>query len=149
MKVLVAQSCLIICNPIDCRLPGSSVPGIFQAKIVEWVAIPFSRGSSRPRDWTWVSRIAGRSFTVWVTRRISFVEAMHELCSWQHRHFMSLLNSNGVTGRELLDQVIFPIWITKSGSGGGGGAYRPTSEERLQKTFWYNRKEHKENKSKF
>ena len=55
------------CNPMDCRLPGSSVHGILQARILEWVAIPFSRGSSQPMDQTWVSRIAGRFFTVWDT----------------------------------------------------------------------------------
>ena len=48
MKVLVAQSCLTICNPMDYSLPGSSVHGILQARMLEWVAIPFSRGSSRP-----------------------------------------------------------------------------------------------------
>ena len=49
-------------------LPGSSVPGIFQARVLEWVAISFSRGSSRPRDRTRVSRIVGRRFTYWATR---------------------------------------------------------------------------------
>ena len=48
--------------------PGSSVHGILQARILEWVAIPFSRGSSRARDWTWVSQKAGKFFTIWVTR---------------------------------------------------------------------------------
>ena len=48
-------------------LPGSSVYGIFQARILGWVAISFSRGSSQPRDWTQVSHIAGRLFTIWVT----------------------------------------------------------------------------------
>ena len=57
------------CNPMDCSPPGSSVHGISQARILEWVAIPFSRGSSWPRDWTYVSCIAGRFFTVWATRR--------------------------------------------------------------------------------
>ena len=52
MKVLVAQLCLTLCNPMDCSLPGSSVYGISQARILEWVAIPFSRGSSWPMDWT-------------------------------------------------------------------------------------------------
>ena len=64
----VAQSCLTLCDPMDCSLPISSVHGIFQARILEWVAISFSRGSSQPRDRTWVSCIAGRRFTVWATR---------------------------------------------------------------------------------
>ena len=46
VKVLVTQTCLTLCDPMDCSLPGSSVHGIFQARILEWVAIPFSRGSS-------------------------------------------------------------------------------------------------------
>ena len=65
----VAQSYPAVCNPMDCSLPGSSIHGIFQARVLEWVAISFSRGSSRPRDWTQVSRIAGRCFTVWATRK--------------------------------------------------------------------------------
>ena len=50
MHVLVTQSCLTLCNPVDCSRPGSSVPGILQARILGWVAIPFARGSSPPRD---------------------------------------------------------------------------------------------------
>ena len=53
----------LFCDPMDCSSPGSSVDGILQARILEWVAIPFSRGSSRPRDRSWVSCIAGRFFT--------------------------------------------------------------------------------------
>ena len=53
----VTQSCPTLCDPMDCSLPGSSIPGILQAGILEWVAISFSRISSQPRDWTWVSRI--------------------------------------------------------------------------------------------
>ena len=57
----VAQSCPTLCDPMDCSPPGFSVHGIFQARILEWVAIPFSRGSSRPRDRTWVSYTAADS----------------------------------------------------------------------------------------
>ena len=53
-----------------CGLPSSSIPGIFQARVLEWVAIAFSRWSSQPSDWTWVSRIVGRLFTVWATREV-------------------------------------------------------------------------------
>ena len=67
-KVNVAQSCTTLCDPMDCSLPGSSVHGIFQARILEWVAISFSRRSSQPRDQTQVSHIVGRRFTVWATR---------------------------------------------------------------------------------
>ena len=52
VKVLVAQWCPTLCNPVDCSLPGSSVHGILQAGIPEWIAIPFSRGSSQPREAT-------------------------------------------------------------------------------------------------
>ena len=56
----VPQSCPTLCDPIDCSPWGSSIHGIFQARILEWVAISFSSGSSQPRDWICVSRIAGR-----------------------------------------------------------------------------------------
>ena len=55
-------------DPTDCSPPGSSVHGIFQARILEWIAISFSRGSSWPRNWTQVSCIAGRFFTDWAMR---------------------------------------------------------------------------------
>ena len=66
----VAQLCPTLCDPMDCSLPGSSVHRIFQARILEWVAISFSRRSSRPRDQTQVSHIVGRHFTVWATREV-------------------------------------------------------------------------------
>ena len=70
VKVLVALLCLTLCNPMDFATPpGSSVYGIFQARILEWVAIPFSRRSSWPSDWTQVSRITRQFFTVWATRK--------------------------------------------------------------------------------
>ena len=67
VKVLVLQSGLTLCDPMDYSPPGSSVHGIFQARILEWIAIPFSRGSSWPRDRNWVSCIAGGFFTLWAT----------------------------------------------------------------------------------
>ena len=78
--MLVAQLCPALCNPMGCSLPVSSVHGILQAEIL-WVAIPFSRGSSKPRDWTQVSCTAGRFFTNWATReaqltKIYVVKAM-------------------------------------------------------------------------
>ena len=66
----IAQFCLTLCDPMDCSLPGSSIPGILQAGILEWVAISFPRRSSQPRDRTWVSRIAGRRFTIWATMEV-------------------------------------------------------------------------------
>ena len=62
--VLVTQLCLTLCDPMDCSSPGSSVLRIFQGRILEWVAIPFSKGSSLPRDQTQVSHIASRLFSI-------------------------------------------------------------------------------------
>ena len=67
-EVKVAHSCPTLWDAMDCSLPGSSVHRILQARILEWVAITFSRGSSQSRDETQVSCIAGRIFTVWATR---------------------------------------------------------------------------------
>ena len=66
----VAQSCPTLCDPMDCIPPGSSIHGVLQARVLEWGAISFSRGSSRPRDRTWVSRIPGRCFNLWPTREL-------------------------------------------------------------------------------
>ena len=58
----VTRSCPTLCDSVDCSPPGSSIHGILQARILEWVAISFSRGSSWPRDWAQVSCIAGKRF---------------------------------------------------------------------------------------
>ena len=62
------QSCPTLWDPMGCSPPGSSVHGILQARALDCIAIPFSRGSSQPRNWTWVSSNAGRFFTIWATR---------------------------------------------------------------------------------
>ena len=64
----VTQSCLTFCDPMDCSLPGSSVHGILQARILEWVVISISRGSSRPRGPTQASCTEGRFFIIQATR---------------------------------------------------------------------------------
>ena len=66
-KELVIHSCLTFCDPMDCSLLVSSTHGIFQARILEWVAIPFFRGSSRSREWIKFSWFTGKFFTVWAT----------------------------------------------------------------------------------
>ena len=66
--VKVTQWCITLWDPMNCSPPGSSLHGILQARIPEWISIPFSRWSSWPRDQTQVSHIAGRFFTIWVTR---------------------------------------------------------------------------------
>ena len=76
-KVLVAQSCPTLCDPMHCSPPGSSVHGFSQARILEWVAISFSRGSSWPSDRTWVPCTTGRFFTDWVTRRAQMITCLN------------------------------------------------------------------------
>ena len=66
---------------MDCSLPGFSVHGILQARILEWVTISFSRGSSRPRDRTRVSHIGGRRFNLWATREADLYLSTHENAS--------------------------------------------------------------------
>ena len=66
--VLVTQLCPTLCDPMDCSPPGSSVHGILQARILEWVAILFSSAYFQHRDQTQASCIAGRFFTIWATR---------------------------------------------------------------------------------
>ena len=63
---------------MDGSLPRSSIHGIFQAKVLEWVAISFSRGSSQPRDQTWVSHIVGRHFTIWATREVMLIGKQYD-----------------------------------------------------------------------
>ena len=77
----VAQLCPTLCHPVDYSSPGSSVHGILQARILEWVAISFSRGSSQPRDQTRVSCIAGRRFSLWATREAMADEAKSNYAS--------------------------------------------------------------------
>ena len=72
-KVKWSYSVVTLCDPMDCSLPGSSVHGIFQAIVLEWIAISFSRASSRPRDRTQVSHIVDRHFTIWATREVILV----------------------------------------------------------------------------
>ena len=70
VKVSATQLCLTLCHRVDYSPPGSSVHGILQARILEWVAISSSRGSSQPEDQTQVSCIAGKLFTIWATRQV-------------------------------------------------------------------------------
>ena len=72
-----------LCNPMDCSLPGSSICGILQVRILELLAIPFAGGSSWPRDWTQVSHTAGGFFTIWATRKDQHT-MQQLLCGNQH-----------------------------------------------------------------
>ena len=85
-RCLVAQSCLTLCNPMDCSPPGFSVHGILQARILERVAMPFSEGSSQPRNQTQVSCIAGRFFTIWATKEAQdrlHLSAVNRTLNWK------------------------------------------------------------------
>ena len=81
VKVLVTQSCPTLCDPMDCSPPGSSVHGIHQAGILEWVAIPFSRGSSQSRDQTQVSYTAGWFFTI-IAKFLCITSLQGHLCEF-------------------------------------------------------------------
>ena len=76
-----APSCLTVCNPMDCSLPGSSVHGMFQARILVWVAISSSRGSSQPRDQTWVSYIGRYILYHWATWEVQCDMYSNTICS--------------------------------------------------------------------
>ena len=84
--VSVTQSCLTLCDPMDCGPPGFSVHGVLHTRIVEWVAISFSRDSSQARDQTQVSHIADRFFTVWTTGEalISITKESRRNKCWDH-----------------------------------------------------------------
>ena len=78
------QLCLTLCDPMDCSLPGFCIHGIFQARVLQWAAISFSRRSSQPRDWTWVSCTADRCFTIWATREAQ--KRWLTVCQVKHRN---------------------------------------------------------------
>ena len=79
----IAQSCLTLSDPLDCSLPGSSVHGIFQARVLEWVALSFSRRSCQRKNWTWVSCVSciGRcALYHWATREAPEYSFMGNFC---------------------------------------------------------------------
>ena len=92
--VLVALLHPTLCESKDCSWPGSSVHGILQAEVLEWVAIPFSRGSSHPRGQTQVSCIVGRFFTFWTTKEALFVIYRALLKFFQYYKFYGLFFNN-------------------------------------------------------
>ena len=110
-----------LCNPMVCSLPGFSVHRICQARVLEWVAISFSRGCSRPRDWTQVSCIAGRGFTLWATvgtqenqtsqvKEFSVFYVREDARVWTHwsHSFDVHLSSLG------LGSCVFTTWVPQS-----------------------------------
>ena len=102
VSVLVTQLCPTHCGPMGCSLPGSSVHGSLQVRILEWVSIPFSRWSSWPRDQIWVSHITGRFFTMshqgspvcclWANK---YLEKLENYLCWEvHTSFWTVFTSN-------------------------------------------------------
>ena len=109
----VTQLCPTLSDPVDWRLPGSSIHGIFQARVLEWGAISFSRGSSWPRDRIPVSRIRSRCFTVWATKEV-LVQGR------KRKNYCSIAMSSNLLSDLLLyrrgliswqTEVIFFLWI--------------------------------------
>ena len=94
----VARSCPAFCDPTDCSPPGSSVHGAFQARILEWVAISFSRGSSPPRDQTRVSHTAGRLFTILaITATPKSADPLRKRSCWRKLTFWSCPRQSPLT----------------------------------------------------
>ena len=100
-KVKVTQLCPTLCHPKDYR-----VHGILQARILEWVAFPFSRGSSWPRSWTWVSCIADIFFTKWAIRE-AYIGFNFTYCASSFYFFHIILSV-----AELYHLLSFGWWIS-------------------------------------
>ena len=95
----VTQLYPTLCNLIDCSLPGSSIHGILQARILEWVAISFSRGPSQPRGRTQVSRIAGRCFNLWAVYSHSILQGIALVPGICNQSVQ--MNKRGISVREI------------------------------------------------
>ena len=101
----VTQLCLTLCDSMDCSLSGSSIRGILQARILEWIAISFSRGSSQPKEWTHVFLIAGRLFTLWATsENPSYLEKHWNPSQWPL--FLMTSKKFHETSRNLLEKYV-------------------------------------------
>ena len=117
---------------MGCSPPGSSVHGILQARILQWVVIPFSRGSSLSRNQTWVSSIAGRFFTVWATREAPTEAGPVTISS------RALWVSNGTIRRWFLGsgrQWLATVWDLQVTFGKPGSAHTSTSS---RQAYWDN-----------
>ena len=118
----VLQLCPTLCDPMDCSPPGSSVHGIFQARVLEYGAISFSRGSSQPRDQTRVSHTAGRCFTMWITTNCGKFLKRWEYqttlpASWEtymqvkKQHWMESNMESYITICKIDSQREFAVWL--------------------------------------
>ena len=106
LQCLVAQLCPTLCDPMDCSPTGSSVHGILQARILGWVAMPFSRGSSQPRDRTQVSHTTGRFFTIWATREARQHLGLGNSYVWEPVSF-----TDGGSAASLASACLIPVVI--------------------------------------
>ena len=119
-----------LCNPMDCSLPGSSVHGILQARIQEWVAISFTRGSSLPGDWTWVSCLAGGFFTVWATREVPVHQGSPWELQFKETRFSVLYHSSRVLSQ------LEPQLNTGAGLRYWDGKYYQREKFKFRRTNW-------------
>ena len=137
----VTKSCLTLCDLMDCSPPGSSVHGILQARILEWVTISFSTGSSQPRDWTHVPCFAGRFFTTeppldiqwWMKQLWSFPQGAHTVTesSQVHRHLIGIYDdkvSSGI-GKEGVAYENIKRCFTLTGGGVKADAFEEESSK--------------------
>ena len=131
---------------MDCSLAGSSVRGILQARILEWVTVPFSRGSSpgRGRDQTQVSCIAGRFFTVWATKEVYEEELRVLGCAqWVHYYYLVSFDCFPLFMHVLTSLIILILWLKfshrqKAGRGHAGG-YRVLFCFRTRWSWWWHK----------
>ena len=100
-RKFVVQSYLTLCDTMDYSPPGSSDHGILQARLLDWVTIPFSRGSSQPRDQAQVSWRAGRFFTIWATREAGTYTCISFL--------LDFLPIEVCMDNESVDSLLFPF----------------------------------------
>ena len=111
-KSKVTQSCPTLCNPMDSSQPGSSVHGIFQVRILEWVATSFSRGSSQPRNQIRVFHIVGRPFTIWATREQTWVQILSKEFFWVFLPNDIISNMSGhLTCHFAWKWALLPLWL--------------------------------------
>ena len=106
VKVKSLSRVWLFVTPMDCSLPGSTFHGILQARVLEWVAISFSRGSSRPRDRTLISCIPGRRFNLWATREAHVIK----LCSFYRQSISK--SGNWITCPQFVNPIICILSIS-------------------------------------
>ena len=122
VKVKLFSRVRLFCDPMDCSPQGSSIHGILQARILEWVAISFSRGSSQPKDWTLVSCIAGRRFNLLATREalMAFIcwgtFLLYPICWYQHHKWILNFFKCFCTSIEMIIWFLsFILWMSHIG----------------------------------